>query len=59
MPKRLALLAGSGGGEADWAYASETLPDGFSFVPPHELTPLASTVSVQWVLLVVEPGRTV
>ncbi len=59
MPKRLALLAGSVGGDADVAYASDTLPAGLSLVLPNELTPLASTLRVQCVLLVVEPERTV
>jgi hypothetical protein len=59
MLKRLALLAGSLGGLADWAYASETVPAGLSLVLPHALTPLASTFSFQWVLLATEPDSTV
>jgi hypothetical protein len=59
MPKRVALLAGSVGGRADWAYASVTLAAGSSLVLPHELTPLASTLSVQWVLLATELSSTV
>ena len=47
MLNRVALLAGSVGGVADCAYASDTVPAGFRLVLPHELTPLARTVSVQ------------